>query len=278
MCSQKALQIRAIRDQFKAFFDLANKTLHISSQYLEKLENHFSNDIPVGAKRLCVSLFIQADRLLASIITLCKRGLDEEAAILIRSILENASYLMYISEKDHEKRAELYQHSRALSEAQAVRKLNSHAPKGEELDETFYLDNEKKAFEYLRGKYGQEKTKDEIKRCALRADNAADRLEGNVKKIFDATYRILYPAASSVGHAEAPLNFIYRDNGEVKFKRCSHGGTTRIYLYSATLLTLMSIDNLSKLLEIEVGEDIEPIVSRLFSLLEKEPGHSRGIG
>ncbi|MCK4798138.1 MAG: hypothetical protein KAT05_12200 [Spirochaetes bacterium] len=271
MCLSKAIRIRKIQNQFKDFFTLANTTLQISSKYLDKIENQFSNNIPVGAKRVCVTLFIQANRLLTSTIILCKRGLDEEASILARSHLENASYLMYISEKNHEERTELYMHSRALSEAKAVRQLNSYTPEGEEkIDETFFLENERKAFDYLRKKYGKGKTDQEIKRCALRADIAANRLQGDIKKFFLSTYRIFYPQISSVAHAEAPLNFIYHENDKLHFKRWSRGKTTKLCLQAVTILTLLNIENLSKLLQIDIGEDIQPIITRLFSLLESK--------
>ncbi|MCK5014119.1 MAG: hypothetical protein KAS66_09900 [Candidatus Omnitrophica bacterium] len=269
----RIIQILKIKYRFREFFSLANKALHISNRFLDKIENQAFEEIPVGAKRVCIALFIQAIRLLDSAIILCKKGLDEEASILVRSLLENTSYLMFISEKDHEKRAELYMHSRALSEPKVIRQLNSHVPDGEEeIDDKFYLENEQKAIEYFRKEYGKELTIDDIKKkYALRPQNAAEKLsvDVNIKKMFHSTYHMFYPVSSTVTHAEAPLRFLSFQNNQPCFNRWSRGGpTTRLCLQASILFTLYGMDNLSKLLAIDTNVDIDSMTDKLFSFIE----------
>lgn len=280
MCSPKAQQIHAIKDQYKGFFEQAEKTLQVSNSYLDKLENHFLGNVPLGAKRICVGLFIQNNRLLASIITLCNEGFDLEALILVRSMLENTSYLLFIAEKDHEKRAELYQHSRALSTARHIRQLNLNVPDGEEeIDGTSFFEDEKKAFEWFRREFGQNLSNDDIKgKYALKPQNAADRLTKGCenKKVMHVNYRMFYPDLSALSHAELPGRYLYLENEKLFFNKWSRGSATKICLQHGTFYALRSLESVSKFFSLDIDGDLDSINDKLFSLV-KNSLEQRGL-
>ncbi len=264
------IQILKIKRQFKDYFSLSEKTLKISKKLVGVIENKWENFSP-GAERLCIALFIQTIRLLEAITILCKKGFDEEATILTRSLVENTAYLIFVSEKDSEQRAELYMHSRALSEASAVKEFNSIVPKGEEkVDENFYLERKKEAIKYFRTKYGETITEDDIKKkYALRPRNAAEQLEGEIKEMYVSTYKLFYRPASSITHSEDPLIFLEYKNNRLNLSKWSKGKTTKICLQTTALFTLCSMDNLSNLLKITIALNVNSILDDLFSLIQK---------
>ncbi|MFH1505262.1 MAG: DUF5677 domain-containing protein [Candidatus Omnitrophota bacterium] len=221
----KKYQINKIKSQFKEYFSLSKKTLVKGKSLLSIIEKNINN-YPKGAKKLCGALYTQTIRLLQGIIILCRNGLDEEASILTRSLLENVSYLLFIAEKDHENRAELYQHSRALSSVQEIKQFMAMRPEGEKiLDDTHYKKIEAEALEYFRKKHGNNKKEKDIRiKYTIRPQNAAEQLEkSDVKEIFKTNYGIFYRPASSVTHGEAPLRFVQYKNNSVYLKKVSSG-------------------------------------------------------
>ncbi|MCK5595524.1 hypothetical protein KAI19_05045, partial [bacterium] len=224
------------------------------------------------AKKLCSALYTQTIRLLQGVILLCKSGFDEEASILTRSLLENASYLLFISEKDHENRAELYQHSRALSSAQEVKEVKSMCPEGEkELDDKPYKKRERKALEYFRNKHGVDKTEKEIReKYTIKPRNASEQLKKeDVKEIFRIIYGIFYRPASSVTHAEAPLKFVRGKTNGICLKKFSSGNLTKMCLQTSTILVLCAIESLTEFLKINKNLNVDPIFRQLLDLFEK---------
>jgi len=264
-------QINKIKNQFKDYFSLAQKTLVKGNSLLSIIEKNINN-YSKGAKKLCGALYTQTIRLLQSIIMLCKSGLDEEASILTRSLLENVSYLLFIAEEDHENRAELYQHSRALSSAQEIKEFMAMRPKGErELDDIHYKKIEKEALEYFRNKHGTDKTEKEIrKKYTIRPQNASEQLKiSAVKEIFKTNYGIFYRPASSVTHGEAPLRFVQHKNNSIYLKKISSGKLTKICLQTSTICVLYTIEYLVKFLKINKKFDTDSILDKLFDLFKK---------
>ena len=271
--NSKSLQLINIIYTFRKYFALSKKSLNLCKKLLITIENKIDSFQP-GSKRLCISLFVQTIRLFEAILILCHKGLDEEAKILTRSLIENTSYLLFILEKDHEDRAILYQHSRALSGFSSAKRLNDNAPNNEEkLNMEFLIRNKENAIAYFRKKYGINLTESDIrKKYALRPQNAAEKLEGTLKKIFLSTYGIFYSTASAVTHGEAPLNFMEFNNNKITLKKWSKGNTTKTCLQSGVLFTLCSLDDLLKLLEINHKNNISPLIDELFRLIENNQG------
>ena len=257
-----------MKNQFKEYFELAEKTLSESKILLNIIDENFSS-YDKGAKRLCITLFIQCTRLLGAVLTLCNNGYDEEASILVRTLLENCSYLLFIGEKEHEERAVFYMNSRALSDAEAVLEANSIAPEGElKVDEGFYLKRKHEALTYLRNKLGSDKDEKELKRGALRARNAAEQLQQSDKKEYlITTYKILHRPASSVTHGEAPLRFITEGEQGIIFKKSASGKQSKICLQTSVLLTCYEMETIIRLLKIEIDNEAISIIEKLKSLL-----------
>jgi len=227
---------------------------------------------PTRAERICISLFVQTVRLLESILILCRKGHDEEARILARSLVENTSYLIFILEKESEERAALYQHSLALSEFSAVNRLNDHAPEGEKkIDINFYSKNKNEAISYFRNKYGKDLTEKDIKsKHALRPQNAAEQLEGNIKEVFFSQYGIFYSPASAIAHGQAPLNFVEQKKDGMSLRKWSSGKTTKTCLQSAILFSLYSLEALAKLLNIKFRVNVQELIDKLFTIIENK--------
>lgn len=264
-------QINKIKNQYKDYFTLAKKASVKSISLLTIIEKNINN-YPNGAKKLCSALYTQTNRLLQSVILLCKSGFDEEASILTRSLLENVSYLLFISEEDHENRAELYQHSRALSSAQEIKEFMAMRPEGEKkLDDTHYKKIEREALEYFRNKHGAKKTEKEIRnKYTIRPRNAFEQLkESEVKEIFKTNYGIFYRPASSVTHGEAPLRFVTDKTEGIYLKKNSCGKLTKICLQTSTICVLYVIEYLAKFLKINKKFSIDSILDQLFDLLKK---------
>ena len=267
----KAIHLSKLKRQYKAFFILASRTLKQSGKLLALLEANIEC-YDKGHKRLCIALYTQTVRLLQGIIILSNKGLDEEAAILTRSLIENTAYLLFITERNHDERAELYVHSRALSAAVAVSEFNSMAPNGErKVDENQYIKRELEAVQFFKNKYGQNKSIKEIKEnYTLKPRNAAEQLQGEIKQIFITNYKILYRPASSVAHGEAPLRFIKYQNNKLSLKKWASGKLVKICLQVAIILTLYSIESLTKLLSVEENFHVDKISEELFSLFTVE--------
>lgn len=267
----RIIQICRIKFNFREFFFLAWRARKICARFIGIIENNFEGYKP-GAERLCILLFVQSARLLEAILILCQKGLDEEARILTRSLLENTSYLIFILERDHEDRSALYQYSRALSDFSTARRLNEHAPKGEEkLDTNPFLKNKEDAIAYFRKKYGDQLSEKDIReKYALRPQNAAERVEGDMKKILLSTYGMFYGRASAVAHGDAPLEFVSYNNNQLGLKKWSDGRATKMCLQAAVLFSLCSLDGLLKLLKIENKEEISRMLDKLFLIIKNE--------
>lgn len=264
-------QIDKIKNQYKAYFTVAQKAFRKGNFLLGIIEENI-NHYPEGAKKLCGALYTQTIRLLQSIILLCKNGFDEEAAILTRSLLENVSYLLFITEEDSENRAKLYQHSRALSKAQEVKKFMSMRPEGEKVfDDTHDKKIEKEALDYFRNKHGADKTEKEIrKKYTIRPQNASEQLKrSEVKEIFKTNYGIFYSPASSVTHGESPSSFVQVKNNSIRLKKISSGKLTKICLQTSTICVLYTIEYLIKFLTINKKIDTESILEQQFELFKK---------
>ena len=144
------------------------------------------------------------------------------------------------------------------------------APVGaEKVNEEFYNKAKEEALKYFRSKHEKEITEDDIKKKhALRPRNAADQLtEKNIKKFYFLTYGILYSPASSVGHGEAPLNFVYFDNNKLNLKKWSKGNSTEMCLKPAILFTLYGVEYLSNLLKIDSNLDVSLLRDKFFSIM-----------
>lgn len=268
---KKAIQITKIKIQYRSYFKLAQKT-HKNGEKLLRLLNKNINQYPKGAKKLCIVLYTQTVRLLQAIVLLCNEGLDEEAGILTRSLVDNAAYLLFIAEETHEDRAELYSHSRALSEALAVKEINSMTPRGEKkVDEKFFSERKSEAFKYFRNKYGQDKTEKDIKeKYTLKPRNAGEQIKGEVGDTFKVTYGILHRPVSSVTHAEAPLSFVMYKNNKLSLKKWTVGKSTKIFLETSIVLMLYVIDSLTELLNIKETYQTEILSAKLSFLFKQE--------
>ena len=258
-------QINKIKNQFKEYFSLSQKALVKGNSLLSIIEKTINN-YPKGAKKLCSALYTQTIRLLRGIIILCRSGLDEEAFILMRSLLENVSYLLFIAEEDHENRAELYQHSRALSRVQEIKQFMTMRPKGGKiLDDTHYKKMEREALKYFRKKHGANKTEKEIRsKYTLRPQNAAEQLKSfDVKEFLKTNYGIFYRPASSVTHGEAPLRFVQNKDNSIHLKKISSGKLTKICLQTSTICVLCAIEYLVKFLNVNKKFDTNSILNQI---------------
>jgi len=191
---------------FKCLF-LASEVLSEATKIQNKIEKSFSS-FSKGAQKVCVLLLKQNVSLANCILLLCRRKYLGEARILTRSLLETSAYLLFISEKDHEERSELYRHSLALSHKVAVDEFNDAVPEGcKKIDTRFYDESEGEALKYFRRKHGQDAKKDDIKKkYTLDPRKAANQLSGEIKKVYDTLYTKFYRAASALSHGQDPIS------------------------------------------------------------------------
>jgi hypothetical protein len=234
------------------------------------IESNFSN-YSKGSKKICALLFKQIHGLVTAILLLCEKGLFNEARILTRSLVEVTAYLLYISDTDSEERVNLYRHSQALSEKIAVDEFNLSLTKNEvKVKIEFYEKIEQEALRYFRKKHGENKTSAEIRsKYTLTHREAANKLEGNIKKTFDSLYTKFYRPASALAHGQAPLNFAVQEGQDMRISSTKTSGPqTRICINTACILMLYSLQNLNKLLGLNQAASISKIEQKFGDLME----------
>jgi hypothetical protein len=140
-----------------------------------------------------------------SIIILCAAGLDSEAIIILRSLLEVSAYLLFIAKEDCAERLEWYLHSKALSKEIAAKEYNGYHPETR-IDIKMYEEQVAAAIAYFRNKHGVDKTIEDIKKKhTLRADIAVQYLN---EKTLERHFKLIHRSASQIGHGDDVLEFI----------------------------------------------------------------------
>jgi hypothetical protein len=148
-------------------------------------------------------------------------------------------------------------------------------PKGQAaVDETLFNNREAEALKYFRTKHGDSVDIKEIKKkYVLRYENASEQLKNKpLKGLFLATYKMFYPAISSITHGEDPTSFVNSSNdGKISLKEGSRDeGLGRQCLKHSIVLILYSTESLVGLLGLknDFQSEIETILNRSFSLIE----------
>lgn len=266
--------IAIISSKHRVFFDLAKKILCLANDIFPFKSNgkKTKRTVKSGVENALLALYTQSFRLYRAVITLCKLGLDSEASILLRSMLDSVSYLLYIAEKDHEERLTHYLCSRALSDRKAVTCGIAIFPNWKnDINVKWFEDNEKAAIEYFKSKHGKDISIDDIKtKHTLRADICAQRIE------FDALakqYQTFYRYASSIAHGENLLEFIKPSSNPEELLLTS-GPTDKsisFCLENAMALILCAMDRVNDIvLEIGHNEEIKKLSDEWTKLVEED--------
>lgn len=262
--------ISAIYEENKIFFDMAVKLLKLSYSILPLGGKSLKNDIHPHVQRALLALYVQAFRLFRSVIILCKSGLDREALIQLRSMLETISYLLYIEEKDHFERLAHYLHSRALSLKVAIEDFILAFPEADSmLNKEWFIEKYEEALRYFKTKYGKDIILKDIKeKYALRADVAAQSIENSP---FCKQYQVFHRYASAIGHGENIFEFIHPTSSASKFMLPVNptGQWTKFCLAEAMSFIFPTMESINELLKIGKDEEIGKIKEELKDFLYK---------
>lgn len=262
--------ISAIYEENKKFFDMAVKLLKLSYDILPLKGQTIENEIHRHVQRMLLALYTQSFRLFRSVIILCKSGLDTEALIQLRSMLDVVSYLLYIGEKDYYKRLEHYLHSRALSQEVAIKDFISVFPENESmLNKEWFIKKYDEALEYFKTKHGECITLEDIKRkYTLRADIAAQSMED---KPFLKQYKILHRYASAISHGENIFEFIKPTANKNRFMLPVNPTSQWIIfcLAHAMVFIFLVMENINELLKIGRDEEIRKMNVELGNFIYK---------
>jgi len=260
--------IPSISAKHKSSFDLAIKILHLAYDIFpfrakgKKTKKSVSSRVKNGLLALYTQLF----RLYRATIILCRSGCDTESFILLRSMLDVVSYLLYIAEKDHDARLEHYLHSRALSDVVAVRSGISAFPSWENIiNVKWFEDREKEAIKYFKGEHREDVSIEDIKKkYTLRPDLCAGKVEN---KMFVKHYATFHRYASSITHGENLLEYIKPStNSDVIL--LTSGPTDKgvsFYLLHAMVFIICAMDRINDLI---LETSCEAEIGHLFKELE----------
>jgi hypothetical protein len=239
------------------------------------LESNFAN-YSKGAQIICVVLFKQLHGLYKGTVLLIEKGLLDEATVLVRSMMEVAAYLLFISDSDHEERVEWYRHSLGLSKMIAVDDFNLVQPDGaEKIDDKFFIQSEQEALKYFRDKHqlpADFKDSDIRRKYTLKPKDAAYRLHGDSKKVYEVLYTSFWRSASSIAHGQDPFCFICRDGDRLSLQSKDSDEKCRININTSCVLLRISLENLNKFLILNQESVIASVhlkVTALFQILKK---------
>jgi len=248
--------IKAIYEKNKQFFDKAVELLKLAYKILPLNGKPFKSGLHLHVQRTLLALYTASFRFFRSVIISCKSGLDLEAQVQLRSLLEVISYLLYIAEKDHYDRLEHYLHSRALSQKTAVEQFLCVFPKERpNLNIKWYEEKYDEAIKYFISKHGKEITRDDIKKkYTLRADIAGQSTQD---KIFVKHYQTFYRYASTISHGENIFEYIKPTNNPTRFllKVMPTDNSTQFCLAQGTAIIFLAIKRMNELLKL--GKDVE---------------------
>jgi hypothetical protein len=203
--------IEAIHKKHKDVFELAVELLRIGYESFPIGKKLLKKTVSEPVERCLLALYSQAFRLFRAQIVLNKSGLDTEAKILLRSLLDTASYILYISEKDHDDRLDLYTHSYALSQYTAVKEfIEENKGTESEINLRWYVEQREEALKYFRKKYGADMTKrDDRFKYGLRPNEAAKKITDTFyKEALGKYYKTFHRDVSMLCHAGDVLAFI----------------------------------------------------------------------
>ncbi|GAG09254.1 unnamed protein product, partial [marine sediment metagenome] len=167
--------VQAIHKKHKSLFGLAAELLKLGHESFPIGKKLLKKTVSRPVGRCLLALYAQAFRLFRATIVLSKSGLDTEAVILSRSLLDTASYIFYISEKDHDERLNLYKYSCSLSQHIAVDEfVQDDEDAKSQINMGWYEEQKEEALRYFQEKYSADMTKREDRlKYGLRPSEAA---------------------------------------------------------------------------------------------------------
>ena len=266
--------IALIAEKNRDFFDLAIRILHLANDTFPFKDRgkEMKKKLSTRVERAILSLYTQLFRLYRAVIVLCRVGADSESCILLRSMLDTASYLLYIAEKDHDERFEDYFYSRALSDKVAVSCGISTFPRWKDIiNIKWFEDREKEAIKYFKDKHGENITIENIKKKhVLRPDLCAQRIEFNgLAKYYNTFHRY----ASSIAHGENLFEYI-KPLSNPDMALLSSGPTDKsvsFCLSTAMVFILCAVDRINDIvLKTRQDEGIERLSKEWEVLVEED--------
>lgn len=268
--SEEEKSIEAIYEKDRMFLDKAIEVLKTAHKILPLGGKSINAELSSPLKNTLLGLYVAAFGFFRSIIILCKSGLDLEALVILRSLMETCSYLLYISETDHEERMNRYKYSIGLSYKSAVDKFLTAFPDDSKmLNVKWYKETYDEAILYFKDKHGQEiSDKDIKKKCALRPDVAADNIKD---KVFLKHYQAFYPHASAISHGQMITDYIKLAEGQNKFLLRANPTNkfTQFCLIQGITFILFSMKSLNELLKLEKDNSLNVLEKELFNFIQE---------
>jgi hypothetical protein len=255
-----------------SFFSIADAVQEVALE-LFPFDTHalLDTEITNAVQRLLLALYTQAYRLYRSIIILCKAGADKESMILLRSLLDTASYLLYISEKDHSKRYLEYIHSRSLSQEVAIRDFIETYPKYSAFINLQHAEARKEAaIAYFRETHrSNEEARDIKRKYALRPDIAAQEIED---KTLSKHFCTMHRFASSLCHGENLPEYIEigTEVDEYLLAVDPSESYVKFCIADATILFLKMMRSLNRALGLGQSSVIDGLDERLALFIEEQ--------
>src|SRR3989338_270235 len=267
--------IKAIYQTNKKLFDLAMKLSKLAHSVIPigfKLEENTLN--PTVEKTL-VALYTQSYRLYRSIIILCKSGLGIESLIMLRSLQETGTYLLYIAEKDHDVRLEHYWYSTILSQHGRAKEYLEYFPDDKvKINFALFEKEKEEALQYFRKKHGKNVSESDIKKkYTLKTVNIVqDLYEPKMVK----NYKIIFRDASSVAHGENIRKYIKPNNTNLNTFYLTVSPTDNYVILSIThsmmyiFHEMKRIDELLKIIDSKLNNDLEAEILELLKKLGRD--------
>lgn len=253
-----------IYERHAQYFELAEKLLVLAYDCVP-LGKTIEHQLPARVERILMVLYVQVFRLYRSILVLCKCGLDSEALILLRSLLETTSMLLYLAERDHNERIGRYYHSYRISRYSGLKDLLEAFPEVSTKLRPETPERQKKdceeSVQYFCTKHnlGSDVPDREIRRKhTIRPDIAAQEVDmPELRKMW----KILYPILSEVSHAQKISEFVKQGDAANKFELQVHprDDSTDACLINAMRLAFWSMSRINTTLRLGNGEPISAL-------------------
>lgn len=215
---------------------------------------------------------MQSFRLFRSIIVLCRSGLGIESLILLRSLQDVTSYLLYIAEKDHDERLMYYWSSRKLSNFSLAEEYLSIFPEDASTIRMESFGQEKEeAIKYFKSKYGQETTLKNIKekKFALKPIDAAQQIYKGTKALNQ--YKLVYRHTSTLSHGERPEEYARKNNDPkiVNLVLKPSDNWVRFSLSYSMSYLFYAMNGINKLIMCGKDQELNSIENQTLSLLNE---------
>jgi len=186
-------------DRYKKYFNINNKIIKLVDRTLHsKIIKHENNPLKMTA----VYFVIKAIKTHMAILHLCSKGYGEDAAILIRSLLNLIINIFYIASRDSENRARQFIAHAAFAKLESYN-IYSKYPEILDKSKSFDINEIKKEAIEAQNQYGFEFGKPWSKKTILQMAKDIDMHSSPKNNNMEKNYDVVYNYLSNFEHSNA---------------------------------------------------------------------------